>query len=63
MSDYPRGVSVDEHGSLHFDIAEMVRGAGFEPTPDNMAAMEAAARQMAEQVGATVEVYDDEVPL
>lgn len=52
---YPRGVWVDGDGTLHFDLEEMIRGAGYEPTPDNLRAMERAARDMARQVGAVVE--------
>jgi hypothetical protein len=53
-SGYPPGVWVDDAGALHFDLEAMVRGAGYEPTPENMAAMEKAAREMAGQVGADV---------
>jgi hypothetical protein len=48
-------VWVDENGALHFDIVEMVRCAGYEPTPDNLRAMAKTIRDMAGQIGATVE--------
>lgn len=53
---YPEGVWEDEGGALHFDIEAMVRGLGFEPNPDNLRAMERAAREMGAKIGATVEV-------
>jgi hypothetical protein len=53
---YPPGVWVDEDGTLHFDLEAMVRGAGYEPTADNLRAVEEAARDMAAQVGAVFEV-------
>jgi hypothetical protein len=52
---YPPGVWTDEDGALHFDIEAMVRGAGYEPTPENMGAMTKAAHDMAARVGANVE--------
>jgi hypothetical protein len=58
--EYPLGVWVDDAGRLHFDIEAMVRGAGYEPTVDNLRAMEQAARDMAAQVGATVEERTDD---
>jgi hypothetical protein len=54
-ADYPPGVWVDDAGALHFDIAAMVRGAGYELTPENLRAMEKAAHEMAAKIGATVE--------
>lgn len=54
-SPYPPGVWDDEEGTLHFDIEAMVRGAGYEPTPGNLRAMEKAARDMAAKIGAVVE--------
>jgi hypothetical protein len=56
---YPRGVWVDAAGTLHFDLEEMIRGTGHEPTPDNLRTMEQAARDMAAQIGATVEERND----
>ena len=56
---YPPGVWVDEDGALHFDIEAMVRGAGYEPTPDNLRAMEKTAHDMATQIGATVETVEE----
>jgi hypothetical protein len=47
---YPPGV-YEEDGALHFDLEAMVRGAGYEPTPDNLLAMEKAALAMAAQIG------------
>ena len=54
-ADYPPGVWADDAGALHFDIEAMVRGLGYEPTSDNLRAMEKAARDMAAQIGAVVE--------
>jgi hypothetical protein len=56
---YPPGVWHDNDGALHFDIEAMVRGAGYEPTPENLRAMEKAARDMAVQIGAVVEERND----
>lgn len=56
---YPPGVWVDDDGVLHFDLEAMVRGAGYEPTPDNLRAMEQAAHDMAAQIGAVVESVTD----
>ena len=58
--DYPPGVWADDAGALHFDIEAMVRGAGYEPTPDNLRAMEKAAHDMAARIGATVETRIDD---
>jgi hypothetical protein len=52
---YPPGVWEDQAGALHFDIEAMVRGAGYEPTPENLRAMERAAHDMAARIGAVVE--------
>jgi hypothetical protein len=56
---YPPGVWVDDAGALHFDIEAMVRGLGYEPTPANCRSMEKAAHEMAERIGAVVEVRHD----
>ena len=56
---FPRGVWVDELGLLHFDLPEMVRGCGFEPTPKTVLVMERVARQLAAEWGATVVEDDD----
>jgi len=58
-ADYPPGVWVDDDGALHLDIEAMVRGAGYELTPDNLGAMEKAAHDMAARIGATVEERSD----
>jgi hypothetical protein len=58
--DYPPGVWVDDTGALHFDIEAMVRGAGYEPTPANLRAMEKAAQDMAAKIGATIEERYDQ---
>lgn len=59
MSGYPAGVWEDDSGGLHFDIAAMVRGTGHEPTPENMATMEAAAHDLAARIGADYVVVVD----
>jgi hypothetical protein len=61
---YPPGVWVDTAGALHFDIEAMIRGAGYEPTPENLRAMEKAALGIARQIGATVTVKErsDDAP-
>lgn len=64
---YPPGVWEDDAGRLHFDIEAMVRGAGYQPNPDNLKAMEKAATDMAAKIGATVEYHtppaDDTPPV
>jgi hypothetical protein len=55
MTGYPPGVWVDDAGALHLDIKAMVAGAGYEPTPDNLRAMERAAHALAAEIGAVVE--------
>lgn len=58
--NYPRGVWVDAEGTLHFEIDEMIRGLGHEPTPENRWAMERAAEELAREIpGASVEVRYD----
>jgi hypothetical protein len=46
-------------GRSTLDIEAMVRGAGYEPTAENLRAMEKAAQAMAAQIGATVEERND----
>lgn len=52
------GVYSDGTGALHVDAVELCEAAGYEPTPENIATLEAAAAEMAAGVGATFETVD-----
>lgn len=47
------GVYADTAGTLHVDAVELCEAAGYEATPENIATLEAAARNAAAQAGAT----------
>lgn len=54
------GVYVDADGTMHIDAVEMCVANGYEPTPENQAALEAAARDVADGVVDVVEHGKDQ---
>lgn len=55
-SKLTEGVYVDDDGTLHIDVARVIVANGYEPTPENKAVVERAARSLADTIGAKFEV-------
>lgn len=48
----------DNNGTMHLVIDELLDDAGFEPTPENINAVECAAREYFDEQGIPVEVVE-----
>lgn len=55
MKRLQSGVYDDGQGGLHIDVGEILADAGIDDTPENRAAIIAAAHDMAEEMGLPVE--------
>lgn len=58
MEQLAPGVYVDADKTLHLDLEELCIANGYEPTPENQATIEAAARTLFTETGGVVDVVE-----
>lgn len=58
MEELVPGVYVAADGTMHVDVEELCIANGYEPTAENQAKLEAAARSMFAETGGVVDVVE-----